>query len=53
MLSMLLSPVSILTMVATTNFAVPSRLLGLRGNGLYAAAFGAASAAAIGALCAV
>jgi hypothetical protein len=53
MLSMLLSPVSVLTMVTTTNFGVPGRLLGLRANGLYAAAFAAASAVAIGVLCAV
>ena len=47
MLSMLVSPVSVLTMVTTTNFGVPVRVLGLRGHGLYAAGLAAASAAAI------
>jgi hypothetical protein len=40
-------------MVTTTNFGIPGRLLGLGANGLYAAAFAAASAVAIGVLCAV
>jgi hypothetical protein len=53
MLSMLLSPISVLTMVTTTNFRISGRLLGLRGNGLYAAAFAAGSAVLIGLLCAV
>jgi hypothetical protein len=53
MVSMLLSPVSVLTMVAATNFGVSGRLIGVRGNGLYAVAFAAASALAIGVLCAV
>jgi hypothetical protein len=53
MVAMLLSPVSVLTMVTTTNFGIPARSLGWRGNGLYAAAFAAASAVAIGVLCAV
>ncbi len=44
MLSMLLSPVSVLRMMTSTNFAVPSRLLGWRGNGGFAAAFAGASA---------
>jgi hypothetical protein len=53
MLAMLLSPVSVLTMVTTTNFGVSGRLLGVRGNGLYAVALAAASVVAIGVLCAV
>jgi hypothetical protein len=53
MLAMLLSPVSVLTMVTTTNFGVSGRLLGVRGNGLYAMALAAASVVAIGVLCAV
>ncbi|HUH85636.1 MAG TPA: hypothetical protein VLX85_13585 [Stellaceae bacterium] len=44
MLSMLLSPVSVLRMMTSSNFAVPSRLLGWRGNGGFAAAFAGASA---------
>jgi hypothetical protein len=52
MLSMLLSPISVLTMVTVTSFDIPSRLLGLRGNGLYAAAMAAAATVAIGLLCA-
>ena len=51
MLSMLLSPVSILTMITTANFGISGRLLGLRGNGLYAAALAAASALLIALLC--
>jgi hypothetical protein len=53
MLSMLLSPVSVLTMVTTTNFGVSGRLVGLHGNGLYAVAFAAASVVVIGVRCAV
>lgn len=53
MLSMLLSPVSVLTMVTTTNFRISRRFLGLRGNGLYAAALAAGSAVLIGWLCAL
>ena len=53
MLSMLLSPISVLTMVTVTSFDIPGRLLGLRGNGLYAAALAAAATVAIGLLCAV
>jgi len=52
MLSMLLSPISVLTMVTVTSFDIPGRLLGLRGNGLYAAALAAAATLAIGLLCA-
>lgn len=51
MLSMLLSPVSVLTMVTVTNFGIPGRLLGLRGHGLYALALALTSAAAIAMLC--
>lgn len=51
MLSMLLSPVSILTMVTITNFGIPGRLLGLRAHGLYAAALAATSAVAIAFCC--
>jgi hypothetical protein len=53
MLSMLLSPVSVLRMMTSTNFAVPSRLLGWRGNGAFAAAFAGASALAIVLCCSV
>jgi hypothetical protein len=52
MLSMLLSPISVLTMVTVTSFATPGRRLGLRSNGLYAAAFAAAATVGIGLLCA-
>jgi hypothetical protein len=51
MLSMLLSPISVLTMVTVTSFDIPGRRLGLRGNGLYAAAFAAAATLVIGMLC--
>jgi len=51
MLSMLLSPVSVLRMVASTNFALPSRLLGWRGNGGFAVAFASMSAVAIALCC--
>ena len=51
MLSMLLSPISVLTMVTVTSFDIPGRLLGLRGNGLYAAVLAAAATIAIGLLC--
>jgi hypothetical protein len=44
MLSMLLSPVSVLRMMTSANFAVPSRLLGWRGNGGFAVAFAGTSA---------
>jgi hypothetical protein len=52
MLSMLLTPISVLTMVTVTSFGIPARGLGLRGNGLYAAALAAASTVAIAVLCA-
>lgn len=52
MLSMLLSPISVLTMVTVTSFDIPGRLLGLRGNGWYAAAMAAAATVMIGLLCA-
>ena len=52
MLSMLLSPVSVLTMVTSANFRIPGRRLGLRANGLYAAALAGASAVMIGLCCA-
>jgi hypothetical protein len=52
MLSMLLSPISVLTMVTVTSFDIPGRLLGLRGNGLYAAALAGVATVAIGLLCA-
>ena len=53
MLSMLLSPISVLTMVTVASFDIPSGLLGLRGNGVYAAAFAATATLAIGLFCAV
>ena len=51
MLSMLLSPISVLTMVTVTSFDIPSGLLGLRGNGVYAAALAATATLAIGLFC--
>ena len=51
MLSMLLSPASVLTMVTVTNFGIPGRLLGLRGHGLYALALAATTAVAITVFC--
>ncbi len=51
MLSMLLSPVSVLTMITISNFGIPARLLGLRGHGLYAIGLALMSTAAIILLC--
>lgn len=53
MLSMLLSPISVLTMVTATSFDVPGHRLGLSGNGLYAAALAAAATVTISVSCAV
>lgn len=52
MLSMLVSPVSVLTMVAGITFDLPGHLLGVRGNGLYAAVFAIAGAILIALCCA-
>lgn len=52
MLSMLLTPISVLTMVTVTSFGIPARGLGLRGNGLYAAALAAVATVMIAVCCA-
>ena len=52
MSSMLLSPISVLTMVTVTSFDVPTHKLGLNGNGVYAAALAAAATLAISVFCA-
>ncbi len=52
MLSMLLSPISVLTMVTVTSFGIPAHQIGVRGNGSYAAVLAAAATLVIGLLCA-
>jgi len=52
MTSMLLSPISVLTMVTVTSFEVPIHKLGVNGNGLYAAALSAAATVVIAVFCA-